>query len=81
MSKRLPGESIAILMDDILQMVQRAYHNMDALAQEVLALNQPYKVNFTRDEMQVARPVLMLLMSLRGTSPSSALIKIKINLK
>lgn len=44
MRKRLPDESIAILGDDILQMVQRAYHNLDALAQEALALNQPYKV-------------------------------------
>ena len=44
MRKRLPSESIATLWDDIRQMAQRAYHNLDALAQEALALNQLYKV-------------------------------------
>lgn len=44
MRKRLPGESIAVLGDDIRQMAQRAYHNLDALAQEALALNQLYKI-------------------------------------
>lgn len=44
MRKRLPGESIAVLGDDIRQMAQRAYHNLDCLAQEALALNQLYKV-------------------------------------
>lgn len=44
MRKRSPGESIAVLGDDIRQMAQRAYYNLDALAQEALALNQLYKV-------------------------------------
>lgn len=44
MSKRSPGESKAVLGDDIRQMAQRAYYNLNALAQEALALNQLYKV-------------------------------------
>ncbi|KAK3083187.1 hypothetical protein FSP39_016311 [Pinctada imbricata] len=44
MRKRLPGESIAVLGDDIRQMAQRAYHNLNCRAQEALALNQLYKV-------------------------------------
>ena len=44
MRKRQPGESIAVLGDDIRQMAQRAYYNLDSLAQEALALNQLYKV-------------------------------------
>ena len=41
--KRLPGESIARLSDDLRQMSQRAYPNLDAVAQEAIALNQLYK--------------------------------------
>lgn len=44
MRKRLPGESNAVLSDDIRQMAQRAYHNLDAPAKEALALNQLYKI-------------------------------------
>lgn len=44
MRKRSPGESIAVFGDDIRQMAQRAYYNLDALAHEALALNQSYKV-------------------------------------
>ena len=43
MRKRKPGESIAALADDLRQMAQRAYTDLDARAQEVLALNQLYK--------------------------------------
>lgn len=41
--KRLPGESIALLGDDLRQLSQKAYANLDAVAQEALALNQLYK--------------------------------------
>lgn len=44
MRKKLPGKSNAVLSDDIRQMAQRAYHNLYALAQEALALNQLYKI-------------------------------------
>ena len=43
MRKRKPGESVAVLADDLRQMSQRAYVDLDARAQEVLALNQLYK--------------------------------------
>ncbi|CAC5375367.1 unnamed protein product [Mytilus coruscus] len=43
MRKRNPGEAIAALADDLCQMAQRAYIDLDARAQEVLALNQLYK--------------------------------------
>ena len=41
--KRLTGEPIAALADDLRQMSQRAYVNLDSRAQEALALNQLYK--------------------------------------
>lgn len=41
--KRKPDESIASLGDDLRQMSQRAHPNLDARAQEALALNQLYK--------------------------------------
>ena len=44
MRKRLPGESIATVGDDIRQMAQKAYRNLDIKAQEALALNQLYKI-------------------------------------
>ena len=44
MRKRLPGESAAALGDDIRQMAQKAYCNLDDTAQELLALNHLYKV-------------------------------------
>ena len=44
MRRREPGESIAAVGDDIRQMAQKAYCNLDPLAQEALALNQLYKV-------------------------------------
>lgn len=44
MRKKLPGKSNAVLSDDIRQMAQRACHNLYALAQEALALNQLYKI-------------------------------------
>ena len=43
MRKSKPGESIAALADDLRQMAQRAYTDLDPRAQEVLALNQLYK--------------------------------------
>ena len=43
MRKRKPGESVAALADDLRQMSQRAYVDLDARAHEVLALNQLYK--------------------------------------
>jgi hypothetical protein len=45
MRKRKPGETVAALADDLRQMSQRvtAYVDLDARAQEVLALNQLYK--------------------------------------
>lgn len=43
MRKRQSGESVAALADDLRQMAQRAYIDLDARAQEVLALNQLYK--------------------------------------
>jgi len=43
MRKRNPGESVAALADDLRQISQRAYVDLDARAQEVLALNQLYK--------------------------------------
>jgi hypothetical protein len=41
--KRVPGESISALGDDLRQMAQRAYPELDLRAQEVLAINQLYK--------------------------------------
>ncbi|XP_055997890.1 uncharacterized protein LOC130047282 [Ostrea edulis] len=41
--RRKPTESIATLADDIRQMSQKAYPNLDALAQEPLSINQLYK--------------------------------------
>jgi hypothetical protein len=41
--KRGPGESISALGDDLRQMAQRAYPDLDLRAQEVLAINQLYK--------------------------------------
>lgn len=43
MRKRGQGESVAALADDLRQMAQRAYSDLDSKAQEVLALNQLYK--------------------------------------
>ena len=44
MRKRLPGESIANVCDDIRQMAQNAYRDLDEKAQEALSLNQLYKI-------------------------------------
>lgn len=41
--KRLPCESIAMLGDELRQLSQKAYTNLDPRAQEALALNQLYK--------------------------------------
>lgn len=41
--RRTPNESIAALADDLRQMSQKAYPNLDALAQEALSINQLYK--------------------------------------
>ena len=41
--KRSGGETVAALGDDLRQMAQKAYSNLDSTAQEVLALNQLYK--------------------------------------
>jgi hypothetical protein len=40
----MPGESIAELGDDIRQLAQKAYCNLDIEAQESLALNQLFKI-------------------------------------
>ena len=39
-----PNESIPAVGDDIRQMAQKAYCNLDPPAQEALALNQLYKI-------------------------------------
>ncbi|KAK3592830.1 hypothetical protein CHS0354_019060 [Potamilus streckersoni] len=44
MRKHQPNEPIAALGDDIRQMAQKAYCNLDSKAQESLALNQFYKI-------------------------------------
>ena len=44
MRRREPQESIAAVGDDIRQMAQKAYCNLDSVAQEALALYQLYKV-------------------------------------
>ena len=44
MRRREPNESVAAVGDDIRQMAQKAYCNLDSLAQEALALNQLYKI-------------------------------------
>ena len=44
MRRREPNESIAAVGDDIRQMAQKAYCNLDPPAQEALALNQLYKI-------------------------------------
>lgn len=41
--RRTSNESIAALADDLRQMSQKAYPNLDALAQEALSINQLYK--------------------------------------
>ena len=41
---REPNKSIAAVGDDIRQMTQRAYFNLDSPAQKALALNQLYKI-------------------------------------
>lgn len=41
--KRYAGESIALLGDDLRQLSQKAFSNLDSRAQEALALNQLYK--------------------------------------
>ncbi|KAH3810426.1 hypothetical protein DPMN_138818 [Dreissena polymorpha] len=41
--RRQRGESIAALADDLRQLAQRAYQNLDIHSQERLALNQLYK--------------------------------------
>ncbi len=42
--QRQPGESIAVLADDLRHMTQRAYKDLDCRAQEVIALTQLYKM-------------------------------------
>ena len=42
--KRQPGETIAAVGDDIRQMSQKAYCNLDGQAQETLAMNHLYKI-------------------------------------
>lgn len=49
--RRLPGESTAALGDDIHQMTQKAYCNLDDTAQECLALNHLYKNNISGNEV------------------------------
>ena len=44
MRQRHPDESAAVLGDDLRRMAQRAYCDLDTVAQEVLALNQLYKI-------------------------------------
>lgn len=40
---RLPGESMAKLADEVMQLARRAHANLDSEAQEAIALNQLYK--------------------------------------
>lgn len=42
--RRTRGESIASLGDDLRQLAQKAYYDLDCVAQERLALNQLYKL-------------------------------------
>jgi hypothetical protein len=42
--KRQPGETVTALGDDIRQMSQKAYCNLDERSQEALALNHLYKI-------------------------------------
>ena len=42
--RRMPGESIAEVGDDIRQLAQKAYFDLDIAAQESLALNQLFKI-------------------------------------
>ena len=42
--KRNPGESIISLCDDLRQLTKKAYSQLDTRAQEVIALNQLYKI-------------------------------------
>lgn len=42
--QRKPGESITALGDELRQLAKKAYRNLDASAQETLALNQLYKL-------------------------------------
>ncbi|CAG2230346.1 unnamed protein product [Mytilus edulis] len=44
MRRRMAGESIAEVGDDIRQLAQKAYYDLDLAAQESLALNQLFKV-------------------------------------
>ena len=44
MRRRTPGESIAEVGDDIRQLAQKAYFDLDIAAQESLALNQLFKI-------------------------------------
>lgn len=44
MRRRMPDESVASLGDDLRQISQKAYSNLDSTAQEALALNQLYKI-------------------------------------
>ncbi|CAC5426210.1 Transposon Ty3-I Gag-Pol polyprotein [Mytilus coruscus] len=44
MRRRMPGESIAEVGDDIRQLAQKAYYYLDLAAQESLALNQLFEV-------------------------------------
>lgn len=44
MRRRMTGESIAEVGDDIRQLAQKAYYDLDIAAQESLALNQLFKV-------------------------------------
>jgi hypothetical protein len=43
-SKRQPGETVTSLGDDIRQMTQKAYCNLDEKSQEALALKHLYKI-------------------------------------
>ncbi|CAC5370236.1 unnamed protein product [Mytilus coruscus] len=43
MHRRMPGESIAEVGDEIRQLAQKAYYDLDSAAQESLALNQLFK--------------------------------------
>ncbi|VDI55928.1 Hypothetical predicted protein [Mytilus galloprovincialis] len=43
MRRRMAGESIAEVGDDIRQLAQKAYYDLDLAAQESLALNQLFK--------------------------------------
>ena len=58
----MPEEGIAEIGDDIKQLAQKAYCNLDPAAQESFALNQLYKIISTEMKVDAStRNVTLLL--------------------